>query len=62
MYLKGNTEEISNFDQNNELTTFKKCKFCDLFKSVFNRLRKASFLFTKPPNNVYRPNFPKTKK
>ena len=36
MYLKGNTEEISKiFDQNYGLTTFKKCKFCDFFKSVF---------------------------
>ena len=50
------------FDQNHGLTTLKNCKFCDLFKSVFLWLTKASFLSRKPPNNVYRPNLPKKKK
>ena len=44
------------FDENNRLTTFEKVKSCDLFKSVFYRLRKASFLFTKPPNLPKRKN------
>ena len=48
-------------DQNHGLITLKKKKFCDFFESVFSLLGKASFLYRKTPNSVYKPNLLKEK-
>ena len=49
------------FDQNHGLTTLKKCKFCDFFKSMFLCLKKASFLYRTSANTFASRNVPKRK-
>ena len=51
---KETMKKFTTFDHNHGLTSLEKCKFSDLYKSVFLWSRKASFLSRTLPKHFFR--------
>ena len=41
------------FDQNHRLTTLKKCKFCDFFKSMFFMFKKRQVFYIERQQTLF---------